>query len=196
MTNSTPTKFFKKAKLPHLASPYVGLALNRHQKKNGTPHLDYNDNGRAPNAIIPFGSKWTGGGDVLLHSLRYKVRVYKGELGLFYGRYIVHNVVDIEGERNVIDLIHNERVRKWAEKRRKIWEGSRKRGHGSGTDKGQDRRTKKKKMPAVIVGKKKNELSDEDESEVEDDEIEAEDSLDEVDGEWEETEEESEEDDE
>ena len=122
LNSAVPPKFLRKARVPHLAPPYIGLAMNRKQKKDGQPHLDFNDDGQAPNAIVPYGVNWTGGGDLLLHPMGIKMRVYKGEVCFFYGRWCTHNVVDIEGERNVLDLLMNGRVKKWAQRQSAYWD--------------------------------------------------------------------------
>ena len=128
LTRTVPPKFLKKAKLPLMAPPYIGLAMNRKQKRDGQPHLDLMDDGQAPNIIIPYGRDWLGGGDLLLHPFNVKIRVYKGEVCFFYGRWCTHNVVGIEGERNVLDLFMNHRVQIWAQRQVKFWASNKKFG--------------------------------------------------------------------
>ena len=98
--------------------------MDRNQTTDGTAYQDLEDDGGSINAVIPFGSDWTGGGYLLLHQIRRTILIQRGEMRFFFGRWVAHNIVDIKGLRNGLDYIVSQRVMKeWAPRWMDDWGG-------------------------------------------------------------------------
>lgn len=77
-------------------------------------HQDWGDYCRGFNCVVPWGD-YTGGG-LVLYQAGIVYDLQPGDVLFFYGNILAHNVVDIVGERNVLDLFCCRQLLNWKKK--------------------------------------------------------------------------------
>lgn len=97
-----------------LCGIFPGLAINQRMTGDSGIHQDWGDYCRGFNCVVPWGG-FTGGGLVLYQAgIVYELR--PGDVLYFYGNILAHNVVDIVGERSVLDLFCCRGLLAWKKK--------------------------------------------------------------------------------
>ena len=99
-------------KLKPLCGIWFGVAINEEVTGSTGTHLDFGDSGF--NCVVPWG-EYTGGG-LVLWQLKMIVELEPGDAFFFMGSLIAHNVGEIEGVRNSIDLFCHKNVLSWKDK--------------------------------------------------------------------------------
>ncbi len=74
------------------------------------------------NAVVSFGD--FKGGELILWGLKVIVELRPGDVYLFYGSLIAHNVLGVEGDRNSVNLFSHYCTYKWVERVKKRETGS------------------------------------------------------------------------
>jgi hypothetical protein len=92
-----------------LCGIWFGVAINQLVTGSTGTHLDFGDWGY--NCVVPWG-QYTGGG-LVLWQLEMIVELEPGDAFFFMGLLIAHNVGEIEGVRNSIDLFCHKNVLMW-----------------------------------------------------------------------------------
>ena len=95
--------------LKALCGVWFGVAINQVVTGSTSAHLDFGDLGY--NCIVPWG-EYTGGG-LVLWQLEMIVELEPGDAFFFMGSLIAHNIGEIEGVRNSIDLFCHKNVLSW-----------------------------------------------------------------------------------
>lgn len=97
-----------------LCSVFPGLAINQCMTGDSGIHQDWGDYCRGFNCVVPWGN-YTGGG-LVLYQARIVYELQPGDVLYFYGNILAHNVVNIQGERNVLDLFCCRNLLSWKKK--------------------------------------------------------------------------------
>ena len=95
--------------LQPLCGDWFGVAINQVVTGSTSTHLDFGDSGY--NCVVPWG-EYNGGG-LVLWQLEMIVELEPGDAFFFMGSLIAHNVGEIEGVRNSIDLFCHKNVLSW-----------------------------------------------------------------------------------
>jgi hypothetical protein len=98
--------------LQPLCGIWFGVAINEAVTSSTGTHLDFSDSGF--NCVVPWG-KYKGGA-LVLWQLKMIVELEPGDAFFFMGSLIAHNVGEIEGVRNSIDLFCHKNVLSWKDK--------------------------------------------------------------------------------
>ena len=102
------------ADMQPLCGIFPGLAINQGMTGDSGIHQDWGDYYRGFNCVVPWGD-FTGGGLVLYQAgIVYELK--PGDVLYFYGNILAHNVINIEGERNVLDLFCDRELLSWKKK--------------------------------------------------------------------------------
>jgi hypothetical protein len=102
------------AELQPLCGVFPGLAINQAMTGDSGIHQDWGDYYRGFNCVVPWGN-FTGGG-LVLYQAGIVYELQPGDVLYFYGNIMAHNVVDIVGERNVLDLFCCKDLLGWKKK--------------------------------------------------------------------------------
>ncbi len=92
-----------------LCGIWFGVAINQVVTGSTSTHLDFGDWGY--NCVVPWG-EYNGGG-LVLWQLELIVELEPSDAFFFMGSLIAHNVGEIEGVRNSIDLFCHKNVLSW-----------------------------------------------------------------------------------
>jgi hypothetical protein len=92
-----------------LCGVWFGVAINQVVTGSTGTHLDFGDSGY--NCVVPWG-RYNGGG-LVLWQLEMIVELEPGDAFFFMGSLIAHNVGEIQGVRNSIDLFCHTNVLSW-----------------------------------------------------------------------------------
>jgi hypothetical protein len=95
--------------LKPLCGIWFGVAINEEVTGSTGTHLDFSDSGF--NCVVPWG-KYKGGG-LVLWQLKMVMELEPGDAFFFMSSLIAHNVNEIEGVRNSIDLFCHKNVLSW-----------------------------------------------------------------------------------
>src|SRR5580692_9680138 len=98
--------------LKPLCGIWFGVAINEAVTGSTGTHLDFGDSGF--NCVVPWG-EYKGGG-LILWQLKIVMELEPGDAFFFMGSLIAHNVGEIEGVRNSIDLFCHTNVLSWKDK--------------------------------------------------------------------------------
>ncbi len=98
--------------LQPLCGIWFGVAINQVVTGSTGTHLDFSDSGY--NCVVPWG-EYNGGG-LVLWQLEMVMELEPGDAFLFMGSLIAHNVGEIEGVRNSIDLFCHKNVLSWKDR--------------------------------------------------------------------------------
>ena len=98
--------------LQPLCGIWFGVAINQVVTSSTGTHLDFSDSGY--NCVVPWG-EYNGGG-LVLWQLEMVMELEPGDAFLFMGSLIAHNVGEIEGVRNSIDLFCHKNVLSWKDR--------------------------------------------------------------------------------
>jgi hypothetical protein len=98
--------------LQPLCGIWFGVAINEAVTGSTGTHLDFGDSGY--NCVVPWG-EYNGGG-LVLWQLKMVMELEPGDAFFFMGSLIAHNVGEIEGVRNSIDLFCHTNVLSWKDK--------------------------------------------------------------------------------
>ena len=90
----------------NLCGLFGNMAINEQQETNGAVHADTNDMRGKLNCAIPFGRGWEGA-ETVFWELEKKICVPYGYGIFFPGSTIHHNVINITGSRNSLDLFND-----------------------------------------------------------------------------------------
>ena len=106
--------------LQPLCGIWFGVAINEAVTGSTGTHLDFNDSGY--NCVVPWGEY--KGGALVLWQLKMIVELEPGNAFFFMGSLIAHNVGEIEGVRNSIDLFCHKNVLSWKDRCDEEWRGN------------------------------------------------------------------------
>ena len=95
--------------LEPLCGVWFGVAINQVVTGSTGTHLDFGDSGY--NCVVPWG-RYNGGG-LVLWQLEMIVELEPGDAFFFMGSLIAHNVDEIQGVRNSIDLFCHKNILSW-----------------------------------------------------------------------------------
>jgi|HubBroStandDraft_2_1064218.scaffolds.fasta_scaffold69967_2 hypothetical protein len=98
--------------LQPLCGIWFGVAINEQVTGSTSTHLDFGDSGF--NCVVPWGEY--KGGSLVLWQLEMIMELEPGDAFFFMGSLIAHNVGEIEGVRNSIDLFCHTNVLSWKDK--------------------------------------------------------------------------------
>jgi hypothetical protein len=98
--------------LEPLCGIWFGVAINEGITGSTGTHLDFGDAGY--NCVVPWG-EYNGGG-LVLWPLKIVMELEPGDAFFFMGSLIAHNVAEVEGVRNSIDLFCHLNVLSWKDK--------------------------------------------------------------------------------
>jgi hypothetical protein len=98
--------------LQPLCGIWFGVAINEAVISSTGTHLDFSDSGF--NCVIPWGKYKEGA--LVLWQIKMIVELEPGGAFFFMGSLIAHNVGEIEGVRNSIDLFCYKNVLSWKDK--------------------------------------------------------------------------------
>jgi hypothetical protein len=111
----------KEMKLKPLCGAWFGAAINEEVTGSTSTHLDWGDHGF--NCVVPWG-EYEGGG-LILWPLRMVIKLQPGDAFFFMGSLIAHNVHEVVGVRNSIDLFCHKTMLTWKDRCKKeeeeIW---------------------------------------------------------------------------
>ena len=100
----------------HNLKPLCGIwfevAINEEVTSSTSTHLDFNNSGY--NCVVPWGEY--KGGALVLWQLKIIVELEPGDIFFFMGSLIAHNVGEIEGVQNSIDLFCHMNILSWKDK--------------------------------------------------------------------------------
>ena len=106
--------------LKPLCGIWFGVAINEEVTGSTGTHLDFSDLGF--NCVVPWGEY--KGGALVLWQLKMIVELEPGNAFFFMGSLIAHNVGEIEGVRNSIDLFCHKNVLSWKDRCDEEWRGN------------------------------------------------------------------------
>jgi hypothetical protein len=108
-----PTSMFLPSVKP-LCVAYHGVCLNRGVEGliGSATHCDVKKDSSIFNAVIPCGD--FKGEELVLWGLKIIVELCPGDVFLFYGSLIAHNITGIKGDRNSVNLFRHYCTYKWA----------------------------------------------------------------------------------
>ena len=95
-----------------LCGIWFGVAINEAVTSSTSTHLDFSDSGF--NCVVPWG-KYKGGA-LVLWQLKMILELELGDDFFFMGLLITHNVAEIEGVQNSINLFYHKNVLSWKDK--------------------------------------------------------------------------------
>ena len=101
-----------KKKHKPLCGVWYGVAINQDVTGDTKIHQDWGDHGY--NCVVPWGEY--EGSCLVLWQLKMAVELQPGDAFFFVGSLIAHNVQDVKGVRNSIDLFCHHAVLSWKEK--------------------------------------------------------------------------------
>ena len=107
--------------LQPLCGIWFGVVINQVVTGSTGTHLDFSDLGY--NCVVPWG-EYNGGG-LVLWQLEMVMELEPGDAFLFMGSLIAHNVGEIEGVQNSIDLFCYKNVLSWKDRCDKERQGER-----------------------------------------------------------------------
>ena len=87
-------------KLKPLCGIWFGAAINQQVTGSTSTHLDWGDHGY--NCVVPWGEYERGG--LVLWQMKMVIELVPGDAFFFMGSLIAHNINEIQGVRNSIDL--------------------------------------------------------------------------------------------
>ena len=106
-------KYLSPKGLKPLCGIWFGVAINQGIIGTTKSHIDWGDYGY--NCVIPWGEYH--GGELVLHQLKTVVELKPGDAFYFMGSLITHNICNVNGVRNSIDLFCHKTVLTWKDKR-------------------------------------------------------------------------------
>ena len=104
-------QYLKKKHKP-LCGVWYGVAINQDVTGDTKTHQDWGDHGY--NCVVPWGEYEKS--SLVLWQLKMVVELQLGDAFFFMGSLIAHNVQDVKGVRNSIDLFCHHTVLSWKEK--------------------------------------------------------------------------------
>jgi hypothetical protein len=102
----------KEKNLQPIAGMFFAVALNRQQTDNGIIHQDWADSNKIFNAAIAYGEEYETAW-LIIWQLEVIIEMKRGDIVFFYGSFLAHNVIEISGERNSLDLFTHKSVLDW-----------------------------------------------------------------------------------
>ena len=94
-----------------LCGIFPGLAINQNMTGDSGIHQDWGDYCHGFNYVVPWGN-YTGAG-LVLYQAHIVYELQPGDVLYFYGNIFAHNVINIQGQRNVLDLFCCRNLLSW-----------------------------------------------------------------------------------